>query len=87
MAKVEKVVMHSQGAIRVMNSSGVQDYLLSLSEEEKRRAESLSKIPGCEYIADVRAGKTRAHSMVKLGNPKAVAEQKARNTLLKARVV
>lgn len=76
-----KVVMNSAGAIALMNSAEVQADLLSRAEAIKGRAESFGS---GSYEADVQAGRTRAHAMVKTTDARSMASNKKHNSLLKS---
>lgn len=75
-----KVRMRAAGAKAVMNSAEVQSKLLSMAESIKEQADGM----GGEYAADVRAGRTRAHAMVKTTDARSMAANAKHNALLKA---
>ena len=82
MAKIE-VVMNSDGARELLNSSGVQSILLARAQRIKSSADGMGS---GKYEADVRPGKNRAHAMVKTpeGDFLTMQSQVKHNTLLKA---
>lgn len=57
-----RVRINSAGARAVLNSSEVQAELLRRAERVRARADSIGS---GKYDADVQAGKTRAHALVK----------------------
>jgi hypothetical protein len=69
--------MNIAGCIALRNDAGVQADLL-------KRAQRIAQRAGEGNVADVRAGKTRCHAMVKAMTPKAVHACYASNTLLKS---
>lgn len=75
--------VNAAGAREVLNSSGVQADLPARARAVKAHAESMD---GGVYEADVRAGKNRAHAMVKTprGDFRTMALQAEHNTLLKS---
>lgn len=78
-----KVKMNSAGARAILNGSEIQGDLLSRAERIKARADGIAS---GKYIADVQAGKNRAHAMVKTppGDFRTMASQRKHNTLLKS---
>lgn len=79
MAKV-KVVMNSAGAREVMNSAGVQAFLLEQASAIRQRADSIGS---GKYKADVQAGQNRAHARVSTTDIESMASNRKHNTLLK----
>lgn len=76
MARV-KIVLNDSGIREFLNSSHVQAMLLS-------RARGVAGRAGSGYIADVQAGKRRAHARVETQTGQAYRDNLADNTLLKA---
>lgn len=81
MANKIEVKMNSAGAIEVMNSGGVQSFLLSKAQAIAGTASGSS---GGQYTADVRAGQTRAHARVTTADKRARDMEYNYNCLLKA---
>lgn len=80
MAKV-KVVINQRAANALRNSPEMQSGLLEIAERIAASANSTLDEPG--YEADVQAGRTRAHAMVKAVSWEAKASNAKHNTLLK----
>lgn len=76
-----KVKMNSAGAREVMNSEGVEEYLLFMAKAMKYRAENMGS---GEYEADVQLGVNRAHARVKTTDILSIASNAKHNSLLKA---
>lgn len=76
-----KVRMSNAGARAIMNSPDVQSELMSRASAIKGRADSIGS---GTYEADVRAGKNRAHAMVKTTDAMSRASNAKHNTLLKS---
>ena len=81
---------HPGAAVALMNSAAVQAEISVLVQAAKRRADSMLPDDAAPFEADVRAGKTRAHGMVKTSSDRGRAgfrnrqAQARSNILLKA---
>jgi len=73
--------MNAAGARALMNSSAMQEDLLSRANRIKRRAEGMGS---GSYDADVQAGRNRAHAMVKTTDMRSIASNAKHNSLLKS---
>lgn len=80
MASVRVEINHA-AAQALLNGAEVQGELLRRAEAIKARADSVGS---GTYAADVRAGKNRAHAMVKTTDAKSVKSNAKHNTLLRS---
>lgn len=83
MARGVKVKMNAAACIALMNSSEVQQDLLTRAERIKAAADAMGS---GTYEADVQPGRTRAHARVKTpaGDFRTMASNRKHNSLLKA---
>lgn len=81
MANGVEVVMNLAGCRAVRNSPEVQAKLLDMAQAIRASACAMD---GCEYVADVKAGSSRAHAMVKAVGLDSIISNAKSNTLLKS---
>lgn len=81
MAKVEKLVINDAAVRSILNGAAAQSLCLSKAQTIANAANSSA--PG-GYAADVQAGKTRAHALVKTMNYRGMRDNARNNTLLKS---
>lgn len=78
----------SKGARALLNSpemmSGLQGVVNGIRDSAYGGTHQLRSLGSPLYVADVQAGRRRAHAMVKTANLAAAIDNARRNTLLKA---
>lgn len=78
-----RVRMNRAGVRDLLNSQIVQDLLLEHAERVKRSADAGLPKGAAAFVADVQAGKNRAHAMAKTSDAGNRAHNARTNALLK----
>lgn len=79
-----RVKINSAAARRLLNSPEIQSVLLEHAQRIQGAANSMLGASEDGFTADVRAGKNRAHALVKTGGAESRRHNSRHNTLLKA---